>query len=149
MNIREKAIEFISKNPGSTARQIACGADIPGRVILSLLNELFLTDVVVRARGGRSALAYRIAEPSDIPAVNDEYEKHRVMAIGLEQKKLWRRAAGVWALAMDSTRNETARANAIERRKRCITHGRMPRLYSEGSSISVASVPELDNWRDF
>ncbi len=147
MNIRDMAIEFIRKNPGCTSAQIASGAGIPRRLIQPLMTELQTQEVVIRYARQGHPFFYRLPLESDRALLGAQYEAHRAKAIELETRGCWRRAAREWLLAMDSTRNDEARAKATDRREYCIRLGCVG-ISSEVSSINSVSVPAIDLWRD-
>ena len=149
MNIRDKAVEFVRSHPDSSAKQIADGAGIPRRVIQTLLSELLVCEVLQRHTVNNNPYSYRLVQEEEFTESNQKYRALREKALSREKAGLWRRAAHFWLLAMDVARDEEARGRAAARREHCIKCGGTVRGYSEGSSISVASVPELDNWRDY
>lgn len=148
MNIREMAVEYVRKHPGCTSKQIADGAGISRRLIQPLMAELFAAESVARDAPKGQPFVYRIPDGSELANLNKEYLAYRLQAMELEKKRLWRRAARVWLLAMDSTRNEAARDKAAARREQCIAYGcTTGRRWDDlSSSIASVSVPALDVW---
>lgn len=148
MNIREQAIEFVRANPGCTSRQIAEGTGNPRSLIQPLMTELYIAESVTRQSEKGMPFTYQLPSGDEFSELSEDYRSYRKQAQELESKGFWRRAARVWLLAMDSTRNALARDKAAARRAQCINYGSTRFVSEEMAGGNSVSVYGLVNWSD-
>ena len=139
MNLREKAIDFIGKNPGCRLGEFMRATRMKRMPAQRLLNELYSDDTINKICDHRGYKFVLMSE-TDRSNLSADYWRHRSKAVLLEGSGMYRRAADEWLRAMDSTSNPEMREKAAISRNRCQSRASQPRARYE-SGIEPVSLP--------
>lgn len=114
MNTEQMILAYLKEHPGLTASELAKGMNANVRTVreagktLVAMGEVYL-DVKFRY--------HRVEEAT---AVDAEYARLSQLAMSLQARNCWSRAATVWLSAMDATAKPRFRDQAVARRRMCM-----------------------------
>ncbi|YCH28987.1 PerC family transcriptional regulator [Erwinia sp. D4-22] len=117
MNDKALILTYLLAYPGITSAQLTRATGIRRPEVNGILSALTLIGDAYRDAKGRYFVSEQASEG------DQKFSELSDKACRLEEKGWWNRAAEVWLCAMDSTRKETLRQKAIQRRKHCISTG--------------------------
>jgi len=124
MNVIDKIFEFIQRNPGASARDLARAfPQHHHTTVQRAAYRLYECELTTRKRI-KSEYCYFVtkgAELSDVPTSNScKLADLFLTAQNLESKSLWRRAATVWTEAYALAKMPNDRDHCLKRRAYCM-----------------------------
>lgn len=121
MNTEQMILAYLVEHPGLTASELAKGMNANVRTVreagktLLAMGEVYM-DIKFR---------YYLVE--EATAVDAEYARLSKLAMSLQARNCWSRAATVWLNAMDATAKPRFRDQAVARRRMCMQKAKASR----------------------
>ncbi|WP_333610150.1 PerC family transcriptional regulator [Pantoea piersonii] len=121
MNTEQMILAYLKEHPGLTASELAKGMKANVRTVreagktLVTMGEVYLD------------MKFRYYLVEEATAVDAEYARLSKLAMSLQARNCWSRAATVWLNAMDATAKPRFRDQAVARRRMCMQKAKASR----------------------
>lgn len=121
MNTEQMILAYLKEHPGLTASELAEGMKANVRTVreagktLVTMGEVYLD------------MKFRYYLVEEATAVDAEYARLSKLAMSLQARNCWSRAATVWLNAMDATAKPRFRDQAVARRRMCMQKAKASR----------------------